>query len=312
MLWVLLIVIACGWMIPVRGLVSYTANGTWVPATNTKFCDQFLCVGKNKVFAPTTNDESKFKVYNASQACSALLAKGIKRINFHGDSYMRQIYAAVIITLRGDYRYGSIADPIKTPQCEYHKQFNEKNCGVLQLNHLGDACNGKLKLDPLLTGLDNLNECKEQGTVSLWSFGNHKLGPSRWGVNNATAYASVFNKSICPQIKDAKSWWNGTFGTYETPCSVWWVSTHQRSVGYFLDEKPEVVERYNREMREFFDRGRCGAVNYIDVFNMTSRLVQDHNEESLSLTYDRVHWGMEINLWKAQIIINALLAMPDK
>jgi hypothetical protein len=38
------------------------------------------------------------------------VAKGIKKILFSGDSYMRQIYAATLITLKGDYLHGSI-DP---------------------------------------------------------------------------------------------------------------------------------------------------------------------------------------------------------
>ena len=59
-------------------------------------------------------------------------------------------------------------------------------------------------------------------------------------------------------------------------------------------------------MRSFFDAGECGAVNYIDVYNMTSGLASQLPTEAEKLTYDGVHWGMEINLIKAQIIIHAL------
>jgi hypothetical protein len=37
-------------------------------------------------------------------------------------------------------------------------------------------------------------------------------------------------------------------------------------------------------------------------------LVVDHANETAPMTYDAVHWGMEVNLIKAQIIIAALLA----
>ena len=41
---------------------------------------------------------------------------------------------------------------------------------------------------------------------------------------------------------------------------------------YYDDEKANVVQDYNIGMRNFFDSGRCGDVNYIDVFNMTASL----------------------------------------
>eukprot|EP01033_Poteriospumella_lacustris_P006438 gene6438-4633_t len=30
--------------------------------------------------------------------------------------------------------------------------------------------------------------------------------------------------------------------------------------------------------------------------------------ENVDLSYDRVHWGMEVNLIKAQIVLNAILS----
>ena len=57
---------------------------------------------------------------------------------------MRQMYAAMLITLNGDYRYGSIKDSTVSPQCEYHRQFFEKKCGTRDLNHYGVVCGGKV------------------------------------------------------------------------------------------------------------------------------------------------------------------------
>jgi len=58
-------------------------------------------------------------------------------------------------------------------------------------------------------------------------------------------------------------------------------------------------------MRAFFDSHHCGPINYIDVYNMTLGL--QNRTEAVDMSYDRVHWGMEVNLVKAQIILNALL-----
>jgi hypothetical protein len=41
---------------------------------------------------------------------------------------------------------------------------------------------------------------------------------------------------------------------------------------------------------------------------MTSSLALEHPEDAAQMTYDGVHWGYEVNLIKAQIILNALIA----
>ena len=46
------------------------------------------------------------------------------------------------------------------------------------------------------------------------------------------------------------------------------------------------MKNFNEGMREFFDSGRCGDVNYVDTYNMTERLGVDHPEEVGSWTYD--------------------------
>eukprot|EP01031_Cornospumella_fuschlensis_P039046 gene39046-47507_t len=260
-----------------------------------------MCSNNFKTWKP---DNPNFRWYDNDTACDALIAKGINLITFYGDSYQRQLYAGLLITLNGDYRYGSLNSNSQSPTCEYNRQFYEKKCGVWQLNHEGWVCNRKILLDPLLTGVENLNNCKDKkGTLGLWSFGNHKLGPNRYGVNNHTAYSNFFSDSICPQVIENKE----LDGSYKKPCSLWWVSTHFRRVGYFADEKEEVVKDYNLGMRHFFDSGKCGKVNYIDVYNMTSALVKELPDHSESMTYDNVHWGMEVNLIKAQIVLNAVL-----
>jgi hypothetical protein len=282
--------------------VSFTADGYWGPSpSGSDNCDSFLCTPHNHSWIP--NYPSQF--YDSKKGCEALVKKGIFKIFFFGDSYMRQIYAALLITLKGDFKYGSLANSTLTPECQYHRQFFEKRCGTRELNHYGIVCDGKITLDPVLSGMNNLNHCQnEPGTVSLWSFGNYKLGRNgRIGVNNATMYQQFFEKDICPLLHSSSAKFPGDF---QHPCSTWWISTHYRITAHFDDEKPLVVEEYNKEMRKFYDSGACGNTNYIDVFNMTSKLAKEKGADSM--TYDGVHWGLEGNLVKAQIIINALVS----
>jgi hypothetical protein len=146
------------------------------------------------------------------------------------------------------------------------------------------------------------------GTVLLWSIGNHKIGHSgRYGINDAAAVQQSMEPNICPIMRSNVDKYTGSVGAGDR-CSVWWVSTHYRFVGHFDDETPEMVQKYNIDMRRFFDSKQCGNVNYIDVYNMTARLTVSHRAEADQLTHDKVHWGYEINLVKANIIISALLS----
>lgn len=284
--------------------ISYTSTGSWEPAKNEN-CDRYMCSPNNLTWSP----DHSFRFYNSTEACDALVKKGIRYIFYHGDSFMRQMYAAMLISLNGDYESGSLANPQSAPQCRYRKQFNEKSCGTRQLNHYGKMCNNQIIMDPLLNGFGDTKACSEHnGSVVLWSFGNYKLVRyGREGVNNATMYSNLFQRDICPKIRKLSN--NPSYtGEVDGICSVFWVSTHYRLRAYFEDEKPEIVKEYNRGMRSFYDSGSCGKVNYLDVYNMTAALGLGHRGVAEQMSYDHVHWGMEVNLVKAQLIINALLS----
>lgn len=299
----LLVLLAVGQLEVGVSTVSFTTTGHWDESkAHPKNCDRFMCTPKNKTFIP---DDPNFIYYDPATACDLLIKKGINLITFYGDSFVRQMYAGMLIALNGDYQYGSLADNSKSPTCEYRKQFYEKKCGVFQLNHFGWSCGKKILLDPTLTGMDGVGSCMpKKGALQILSFGNHKLGTPRYGVNNATAYSKFFSETLCLDALKHKSEITGSF---EQPCSMWWVSTHFRRIGWFPDEKEEIIKDYNLGMRHFFDSGSCGAFNYVDVYNMTKALVTEDPVDSEQMTYDNVHWGLEVNLIKAQILLNAIL-----
>ena len=197
-------------------MVSFTANGRWGPQTaisNDTLCQQkFMCTPNNWTWIPSYPVPPFVGgLYDNETACAALLLKGITSIYFHGDSYMRQVYAAMMITLTGDYRGGSLANATRVPECTNHKQFNEKRCGTRELNHYGRVCGGKVILDPLLNGFADLSLCgSSNGSIVLWSFGNYKVSKGvRFGVNNASAYAELFEGGIC-KILNGESFINKT------------------------------------------------------------------------------------------------------
>lgn len=292
---------------------SFSPIGNWTLSRDpSRECvHEFLCTPSNYTWYGDSDSISEYNasnpwiVYNSTTGCEALLKKGIRKIYFHGDSYMRQMYTGLFLLLSGNYKNGSLIESEESKTCEYHKQLYEKRCGVQLLNHYGFVCNGKVHLDPLLNGLNNLNHCSElDKNVILFSFGNHKTqsgNGGRWGVNNATIYKEFFEDYTCPGIRENTN----------KLCNVYWVSTHYRLVTWFEDERPEVIQQFNEEMREFFDTNKCGSVGYIDVYNMTRQLALNHPEDSERMTFDRVHWGMQVNLLKGQIILNTLIQAPE-
>lgn len=293
--------------------ISYSVEGTWTKATKShEQCTRFMCSPLHSYLWNSTS--SSYRLYNNITACSALINLGVKKIFFYGDSYMRHIYAAVLITLNGDYVHGSLEDPSKGPHCKQHALFNEKSCNLELLNRRGVVCDGRLVLDASKITHDieafTTKDCSaDNGTVALFSFGNHPLKLPRYGINDPKAYQDHFLKTICPTLIEHKHQYTGRIGLSEQ-CSSWWVSTHYRLLAKFPDEEPAVVEEYNTQMRSFFESGACGNVNYIDVYNMTKSILdisRKNRMEPTRLSWDLMHWGYEVNLVKAQIVINALV-----
>jgi len=244
------------------------------------------------------------------------VSKGVKKILFYGDSYMRHIYAAMLITLSGNYASGSLKDPTSAPECRYRSLFDEKKCNYWNLNHVGWVCGGRILLDPILQGLD-LGECeKETGTVNLWSFGNHpfKVHGLRAGVNDPLVYQSEFQSAPCPALKNWASLYpDPSASDVGSKCVTFWLPTHQRLAAHWPDEKQDKVRNYNQQMRGYFENpDNCGPVSYVDIFNMTDGLVQLGEGVTGDLSSDSVHWGFEINLIKAQLLLNGLLQSTVK
>ena len=114
---------------------SFTADGYWadedlsVHTSNKSLCKMHLCTPTKKTWIGS----HLYTIYDNTTGCEALLNKGVTKIMFYGDSYMRHIYAAMLMTLNGNYKSGSLGDPDNDKQCYWDRQFSDKGCGVLHL-----------------------------------------------------------------------------------------------------------------------------------------------------------------------------------
>ena len=61
-------------------------------------------------------------------------------------------------------------------------------------------------------------------------------------------------------------------------------------------------------MRTWIDNAGCGAAGYVDVFNMTSDIIKNHYGAAESLRFDNAHWGLQVNLIKAQLLVRSVTA----
>ena len=117
----------------------------------------------------------------------------------------------------------------------------------------------------------------------------------RFGVNNATAHKEVLHNTLCKYINNRNEWHR-----------IFWVSTHRRPKGLHIDESFHYMKKFNTDMRNFFERQHCGDIRYVDVYNMTDSLMVEYPRESKRLSFDPTHWGMEVNLIKAQILLGSI------
>lgn len=232
-------------------------------------------------------------VYFEDDACDILTRRGIKRIWMMGDSYMRHMYIAFIMTITGNYRDGPLIRSDKT--CDYHMLFNEKRCSSTMLQKVKSVCDGQITL---LSSM--LPDKREIGDLIFMSEGNHILHNRFDTINNASAYSSHYLSST-----------NSLCSNSGPPSITIWISTHARIASTNKFETSARVKLYNEQMKDFVLSGRCGPIQYIDVYNMTNDLKTNHRDDALRMTYDKAHWGMEVNLAKAQMILTEISENPS-
>ena len=77
--------------------VGRHAAAEWVPAAAAQTCrDKLLCVGSSNLTWPIAHE------YGAEDGCAMLASKGLRSVEFYGDSFMRHLYEGLVLTLTGE------------------------------------------------------------------------------------------------------------------------------------------------------------------------------------------------------------------
>ena len=299
--------------------------GHWHASTNvTRDClEQYRCTGSNFTFSFAEPDGSAF-AYSTETACDELLKVGVRDMAVHGDSYGRHIYQALGLLLSGNFYNGSSA----MPQCYLHKQFSVDRCRIHEVKPAMFVCRDQILLHLHTRDFLDPGPCSQSGGLVLLTEGAHSPGypgKGRVGVHNASAFIHHYLNTFCPKLKaiptanrflsstssreQGTPWFNSTQRL--PPCSMYWVSRHYRMRAGALDERDEVLRAFNEGMDSFFrqNASACPGVRYVDTYAMTAELASHHEVDAKQLTYDSNHWGMEINLVKAQLIVRAITKM---
>lgn len=237
--------------------------------------------------------------YDSAKACGLLQYAGLKTVHFIGDSYVRQIFAAAVITFTGDYQLGAVTEPT----CSGEAQFEDKNCRKYMITEK-TVCGGNISLSHKLhLNFDGacVHTLCDPGSLIIWGGGAHGISPNketRYGVYNAYAYYTrrIRVSELCRSCRP-----------------IIWLSTHARptlpDMYFFDDEDPSYIRTYNQNMRSYIAKGECSNFHFVDVYNMTASLVSKfdrHGIKELRVTYDGNHYGRTINLLKVQVLLNYL------
>ena len=294
-------------------------SGNWHESTNvTRDClEQYRCTSSNFTFSFAGPNGSAF-AYSTETACEELLKVGVRDMAVHGDSYGRHIYQALGLLLSGNYYNGSSA----MPQCFLHKQFSVDKCRIHEVKPAMFVCGGQILLHLHTRDFLDPGPCSKSGGIVILTEGAHSPGypgKGRVGVHNSSAFIHHYLNTLCPKLKalptfssspeGGASWYNSTQRL--PPCSMFWVSRHYRMRAGALDERDEVLRAFNAGMEAFFrvNASACPGVRLVDTYSMTAELANRHEVDAKQLTYDSNHWGMEINLVKAQLIVRAIAKM---
>ncbi|KAK6174647.1 hypothetical protein SNE40_017883 [Patella caerulea] len=230
----------------------------------------------------------KIRKYNYTEACQLL--DGVT-LYLSGDSYIRHIYTALLLFLRNNTFDGALKKGVSKvihDQCTGMYMFTEKVCRLhLESDfRLKDLCGGKFKL------MFNYFFSSVSGTHFVNRIKTIKAAPKSlvvFGVAIHDKYntSTIKKKYIEPVVKTkGKNKWPKLLWT--TPHSPGILNVGSRlTVFNFISQMDPILKKYK--------------VPTFNTFNMTENM----------MSFDGNHYGLGINIWKIQILLNYIQELKD-
>jgi len=240
------------------------------------------------------SQKSKMKFWNQHTGCELLKEKGISKIEFKGDSFIRHLFVAFALILKDDYETGALK--IKIPECFGNGQFEEKKCRKLLSRNIA-VCENEVQLKKTESPWVDLRPSNSD--LVFWGYGNHHLGPNKKiGANDAKTCRIEKLEPMCMKPNEMMQ---------KTMNKTVFIGTHYRFTWKDFDDKKwknqseYFIEKFNKE-NSISLKQTC-SIPTIQTFGLT-KLLSETIPDAGNMTYDKVHWGMQVNLMKSQLLLN--------
>ncbi|XP_071078780.1 uncharacterized protein [Haliotis cracherodii] len=226
------------------------------------------------------------KLYTAEQAC-ALLKNGT--ILVVGDSFQRHLFSAILLILRGNNTQGALGK--KTPtefqrKCSGMNAFGFKECRkYIDIKPGHSLCNGSVHVNfashaHFYTKLGMLRYVKlsvsRRRHIIIGGIGIHD--------NANSSLATTYIKPSLALLRNRTSKWP----------LLMWSNIHSPGLTkspYHSYQGPQNILEFNKAMTRLFMKH---DVPVLDTFNLTKGVT----------SFDGTHYGIGVNLMKAQILLN--------
>jgi hypothetical protein len=245
---------------------------------------------------PAGHKYSYTNYFSQINACNNIKKRGVKKIIFVGDSFVRHAYEAFLNILTGDFLTGAYDSKDQVPPvCIGDGQFEESICR----HHVtgGKIVCGDVVVSLYYGGWPRITDVLPQSpNVIIWGVGNHPIDgnySTRHGVYNASIVASEVLLPMCH---------NEIVQGMLRKTKVLWLLQHFRLVDFHEDESVEKVRTYNFQTCKVMN-DVCG-IKSIDTWTPTFLL--SHMNEAKNLTWDGVHWSRTVNILKAHMILYSI------
>ena len=295
----------------------------WVP--NSRLCDGTAPL--NNTCSPTGFASPRLPHIDA---CAAA---GQRSILVVGDSYARHFYMGLALLLSGDYRSGALMDVRTAADSARRAAASSKKCtNERQLGEYGLGNRTCRFADRFATHYAHNFIADHEKCTYARQFGEH-------GTENRRACRKLIRRQIsacgtnltlveaaCPLLKDAyfEQYDVIFYGFGAHPClpggikgpkhliynvsavldivqcraHAWiWLDTHFRPTQFMPYDSPFRVATFHDELPpRLFEK--CG-VPFVSAFEDTRTLVATPGTGWRRMTFDGVHWGLQINIIKA-------------
>ena len=245
----------------------------------------------------------QFTNFTSEEACS-LMSDKISRLVLIGDSLVRHLFNALMILFTNDHQRGSLSSSRDHPtdndmaeNCEGAMQFvdggspscHTKTLTSIPLDTQRLFCRGHNKFDFFFKEYYNMDKAPNiLATVRQYLNKEKTIIAIGVGLHIDLDTREVQKKIMEPVLEIKKS--SGSIWPY-----ILWISVHAhgslKDTYYNIPSHNDRIERFNLEMEKYLSGF---GIPVFDTFNLTRGV----------RSIDGTHFGMGINMMKAQLFMN--------